>query len=371
MSLKRLFLVFICFQTLAGLLHSQTDTSLYHIPELAECCDGQLLRSEFIFSYESRPTHQCHASTIEEIDGGFIAAWFGGTHEGHKDVGIWVSINTKGSWSQPVEVVNGILDNGLRYPCWNPVLFEPEGSPLLLFYKVGPGPQKWWGMLITSDDNGKSWSEPQNLGSGIHGKLIGPVKNKPLQLNDSTIICPSSKEYTNENGELFWRVFFEISFNRGRTWKATGYINDGLDYDAIQPGLLVHPGNRLQALCRSKQNVITQSWSSDGGFTWTRMTVTDLPNPDSGLDAVTLADGRHVLVYNHTQSKAGFPEGRNMLNIAVSLDGSIWKPVVTLEKQEGEYSYPAIIQASDGLLHITYTYQRRTIKHIVIDPENL
>jgi len=153
--------------------------------------------------------------------------------------------------------------------------------------------------------------------------------------------------------------------------KVTEYINNGIEYDAIQPCILTHPGNRLQALCRSKQGVITQSWSDDGGFTWRKMSGTRLPNPDSGIDAVTMADGRHVLAYNHTQSISGFPEGRNMLNIAVSENGINWQPVMTLERQEGEYSYPAIIQSSEGLLHVTYTYQRRTVKHLVIDPAGL
>ncbi len=357
-----------CIQSFAVLLYSQTDTSSYSIPLLAECCDGTLMRSEYIFSHESRLNHQCHASTIEEIGGGFIAAWFGGPHEGHEDVGIWISRNIKGVWTQAVEVVDGMINNGLRYPCWNPVLFKPKDGPLMLFYKVGPGPQEWWGMLATSNDDGQSWSKPHELGTGKHGKLIGPVKNKPLQLEDGTIICPSSIEYTDENGELFWRVFFEISTDDGHTFKATDYINDGVEFDAIQPCILTDNMNSLQILCRSKQNCITQSWSADKGRTWSEMTCTDLPNPDSGIDAVSLNDGRHVLVYNHTQSNSGFPEGRNMLNLAISEDGIYWEPVMTLEKQEGEYSYPAIIQASDGLLHITYTYQRRTIKYLVIDP---
>ena len=225
--------------------------------------------------------------------------------------------------------------------------------------------------MTTSDDSGKTWSKPIELGTGIHGKLIGPAKNKPVQLEDKTIICPASIEYQDESGELFWRVFFEISGDGGKSWEATGYINDGVKFDAIQPCILTHTGKRLQVLCRSRQNVITQSWSYDSGLTWSNMSATSLPNPDSGIDAVTLADGRHVLVYNHTQSRSGFPEGRNMLNIAVSENGLNWKPVMTLEQQEGEYSYPSIIQSSDGLLHITYTYRRRTVKHLVIDPESL
>jgi predicted neuraminidase len=98
------------------------------------------------------------------------------------------------------------------------------------------------------------------------------------------------------------------------------------------------------------------------------MRATSLPNPNAGTDAVTLKDGRQMLVYNHTIRGNDFPSDRNMLNIAISEDGKSWEPVMTLERQEGEYSYPAVIQAHDGLVHITYTYRRQSIKHVVIDP---
>ncbi len=101
------------------------------------------------------------------------------------------------------------------------------------------------------------------------------------------------------------------------------------------------------------------------------MTATSLPNPSAGTDAVTLKDGRQLLIYNHTTNKGDFPKGRNMLNLATSTDGANWKPVMTLERQNGEYSYPAIIQGEDGLVYITYTYRRKSVKFVVIDPSKL
>ena len=88
-------------------------------------------------------------------------------------------------------------------------------------------------------------------------------------------------------------------------------------------------------------------------------------NPSSGTDAVTLKDGRHLLIYNPV------PKGRTPLVIAVSRDGRDWKPVVTLEDEPGEYSYPAIIQTADGRVHATYTWKRERVKHVVIDPAKL
>jgi predicted neuraminidase len=264
-----------------------------------------------------------------------------------------------------MEVANGIQPSGDRHPCWNPVLFQPRSGPLMLFYKVGPSPRQWWGMLMTSEDDGRTWSSPRKLGKGPLGPLCGPVKNKPIQLQDGAILCPSS---TESDG---WRVHFELTRDLGKTWEVIGPINDGREFAAIQPTFLLHPKGRLQALCRSQQDVITQAWSDDNGRTWGPMTATSLPNPSSGIDAVTLADGRHLLVYNHTTRNQPFPAARQMLNVALSSDGRDWQSVLILERSEGQYSYPAVIQTSDGLVHITYTFNRETIMHVVLDPSKL
>jgi len=315
---------------------------------------GAVLKSEFI--YETAPFPACHASTIEDIPGGLIAAWFGGTGEKNPDVGIWVSRYNGKSWSPVVEVANGIQADGkTRYPTWNPVLFQPKNGPLLLFYKAGPSPSRWWGMLIKSTDGGETWSKPQRLPDGI----LGPIKNKPVMLPDGTLLCPSSSEH---NG---WRVHMEMTRDLGATWTKTDALNDGKEFGAIQPTILFHPGNRLQALCRSKQGHITECWSQNGGKTWGAMKATQLLNPSAGVDGVTLKDGRHLLVYNPVA------RGRTPLVVGLSKDGKEWQTVLTLENQPGEYSYPAIIQADNGLVHITYTWKRERIKHWVVDPANL
>lgn len=336
------------------------------LPGVAEPGTGGYLSGELIYPLDDTPTPQCHASTIVETPGGLVAAWFGGKHEKNPDVGIWLSRRLDDGWTNPVEVVNGVQSPDLRYPCWNPVLFMPADGPLMLFYKVGPSPSQWWGMLTTSKDNGQNWSAPRRLGENDRiGHLIGPVKNKPIQLPDGSILCPSSTEHDG------WRVHFERTTDLGKTWELIGPINDGKQFGAIQPSILTYGEGKMQVLCRSQQSVITQSWSEDGGRSWSKMSATSLPNPNAGTDAVTLSDGRQLLVYNHTTRWGGFPSGRNMLNVAVSEDGRAWKTVLTLEKEKGEYSYPAVIQAADGQVHITYTYQRRTVKHVVLDPNQI
>jgi len=318
-----------------------------------------IVQSEFLF--ETAPFPSVHASTIAETREGLVAAWFGGTREGAPDVGVWVSRHVKGAWTAPFEVATGAQPDGTRHPCWNPVLFEMPDRSLALFYKVGPDPRNWWGVVRTSRDAGQTWGEGQRLPEGI----LGPVKNKPVRLADGTMISPSSTE-SNDKPSL-WRIHFERSLDAGRTWTVArpAVITDAPELHAIQPSILVHSGGRLQAVGRSRSGRVFQTWSEDGGKTWTPLTVTTLPNPSAGTDATTLRDGRHLIVYNHTT------KGRSPLNVALSRDGTAWEAALVLESEPGEYSYPAVIQTSDGKVHITYTWKRQRVRHVVVDPARL
>ncbi len=322
--------------------------------------DG-IVTEEFIF--EKAPFPSCHASTIAETPEGLVAAWFGGTRERHPDVGIWLSRIEHDQWTKPVEVANGIVSDTMRYPCWNPVLYQiPEGE-LILFYKVGPSPSKWWGMMMKSADNGKTWDMPEELPEGY----IGPVKNKPVLLEGGNLLCPSSTEGDG------WRVHLEMTPDFGSTWTSTGPINDSRIYNAIQPAVLVHADGMLQILCRSRNAVIAASWSQDNGRTWSLLQPSGLPNNNSGIDAVTLADGRHMVVYNHVKTPANAGKGyRTPLNVAVSEEGKNWYAALILEDSEiSQYSYPSVIQTSDGMVHVVYTWRRERIKHVVINPESI
>jgi predicted neuraminidase len=292
-----------------------------------------------------------------ESKGALMAAWFGGTQERALDVSIWLSRHENGAWTPAEEVANGVHDKErVRYPTWNPVLFRGSSGPLLLFYKEGPSPETWWGMVKTSDDNGRTWSQAKKLPKNIYG----PIRNKPVQLEDGTILCGSSAE------DAGWRVHMERTKFPWFSWQRTGDLNSAMEYGAIQPTILVHEDGQIQILCRTKQHVITESWSNDNGFTWSRMLPTELPNPNSAIDSVMLNDGRALLVYNHAA------RGRAVMNVAVSPDGKKWSGALTLENTPGaEFSYPAVIQTSDRMVHITYTWKRERIKHVVIDPSKL
>jgi len=311
------------------------------------------------FLYSIPPFKQCHASTLVELsDNSFLAAAFGGTREGNKDVAIWLSRYENNSWQEPTRVATGASANGIVYPNWNPVLYKTAPTELVLFYKTGPSPRAWWGMYKVSLDNGHTWGPPQRLPEGI----LGPIKNKPVTLTNGTLLSPSSTETRTTEG-LSWKVHIEKSIDGGKHWVKIP-IDPETPYDVIQPSILVHSQDSLQILCRSRNDAIMQSFSYDGGNTWSAISKTSLPNPNSGTDALTLTNGTHLLVYNPLINGK---DDRSKLNIAYSEDGNTWEDVYVLEDQtKGEYSYPAIIQDEDDNIHITYTYQRKNIKHLTL-----
>lgn len=324
--------------------------------------EGMIKKSEFIYEADEVPFPSCHASTIEVTPSGLVTAWFGGTHEKHEDVGIWVSRHVDGDWTIPVEVANGIQDDTLRYPSWNPVLYY-QNDTLVLFFKIGPNCADWWGEMIISTDNGKTWSDPVRFPDHIWG----PIRNKPVLLDNGTLLCPSSTEYDG------WRAHMEWTTDMGETWNRTKALNHGDSLSAIQPTILQHEEGKLQILCRTRQDRIYTAWSADQGKTWTDLEPIALPNNNSGIDAVTLQDGRHLLVYNHVD-RSSSDDRRNRLHVAISEDGINWAAVATLEDDEdtgNEYSYPAVIQTPDGIVHITYTWRRELIKHLALDPTEI
>ncbi len=338
---------------------------------LAVCIYGQDPAGELIFQPGSVPFASSHASTIVELKGGMLmAAWFGGTGEGYPDVAIWGSRTDSGqsAWAAPVE-----LAREAAVPCWNPVLFHTKDGRLWLYYKFGPSPSTWTAARKYSDDEGKTWSPVEHLPAG----LIGPVRAKPLVLPDGTIVSGSSTEAYHS-----WAAWIERSTDNGKTWTRTGPIVPPADVikpgsgdetahvpgsrewnettGIIQPSVVSLGGTHLRFYARSTANIsrITVADSFDNGVTWTGARPIALPNPNSGIDAVALKDGRVVLVFNNTTT------GRTPLNLAVSEDGEHFKVFDTLEDAPGEYSYPAMIQGSNGDLYITYTWDRKSIRFV-------
>jgi len=319
-----------------------------------------IVTDEFVFTKAVFP--ECHAATIAETPEGLIIAWFGGMKERYKDVCIYCSRQVNSQWTEPIKVADGVFNDSVRFACWNPVLYQISGGDLLLFYKIGPDVAGWTGWMKRSADNGKTWSSAVALPEGY----LGPIKNKPLLL-DNRIVCPSS---TEKGG---WKVHFEVTDDSCKNWSMVGPINDGKTWNVIQPSILTYSDGRLQVLCRSRNRCIAQAWSTDRGKTWSDFEATTLPNNNSGTDAVTLKDGRQLLVYNHVLPAGKEVKGpRTPLNVAVSKDGKTWFASLVLEDSPiSQYSYPSVIQSADGMVHIVYTWRRERIKYVKIDPSKL
>ena len=380
-----------------------------------------IVKDEFL--YERTYFPEAHASTIVELkNGDLVAGYFGGTHERDPDVCIWVNVKKKGSnvWSAPILAADGVLSlddtnarmmglSGLkddttpatagpigtpdsydyitkttrlstvsprlkRKACWNPVLYEMPNGELWLFFKIGSSVGDWTGWLAKSKDGGRTWSNKQPLPEGF----LGPIKNKP-ELIGGRLLCPSS---TESKGWRFHMEILDLSDGRWKTdcpvrdlaWKyvpveSTEAIktddNKLHPIDCIQPSILKLKDGRLQVLMRTHNARLATSYSSDNGDTWTPVTLSEVENNQSGTDALTLRDGRHILIYNNFATILNTPKGvRTPLSLALSDDGQTWHHWLTLEDSPiDQYSYPAIIQGRDGTLHCVYTWRRQRIAY--------
>ncbi len=334
---------------------------------------------EFIFKPGSTSFPESHASTIVALKNGeLLAAWFGGTKERAPDVAIWSARYAQGRWSAPVELARE-KDGDKGVPTWNPVLFHTRDGRLWLYYKAGESPGTWSGARMWSEDEGRTWSKMERLPAGI----LGPIRAKPLVLEDGTVVSGSSVE-----AYKVWAAWIERSTDGGESWKKIGPITVTEAQDKaepptpepamdspelrekdkgprmfegiIQPSVVSLGGEHLRIYARSRTLAakVVVADSMDNGVTWSKTHFLDVPNNNSGLDAVALKDGRVVMIFNDT------PRGRSPLNLAVSRDGEHFRVFATLEQGAGEYSYPAIIQARNGDLEMTYTWHRQTIKHV-------
>jgi predicted neuraminidase len=306
----------------------------------------------FEFLFDSAPFRSCHASTVVELkNGDLLAAWFGGTAEGNPDVAIWTSRRANGRWSPPAALARE------RTATYNPVLFHTSDGRLWLYYKFGNSPRTWSGARRFSTDEGQTWSAIEHLPEGTYG----PIRAKPLVFPDGTVVSGTSVE-TAES----WTAWIERSLDRGAHFTRIGPITCA-GKGIIQPSVIDLGDRHLRFYARSNADTkrICVADSYDRGVTWTQAHALDLPNPNSGIDAVALGDGRVVLVYNHSESQ------RTPLTLAVSSDGEHFRTFATLEDQPGEYSYPSMIVGKDGDLHITYTWRREKIRYARIPKSDI
>ncbi len=332
------------------------------------------MRAELVYSLTEPPTPQCHASTLCLLSNGTLcAAWFGGTKEKDPDVNIWFSRRINDSWERPRCVASA---PGAH---WNPVLYVVNDQ-ILLFYKRGENCRTWRTFLTVSNDGGKSFVP---FGELVPGDVLprGPVKNKPISVGDR-ILAPSSME------SPFWYAFIDRSEDGGKTWTKSNDITadadaaealkewkKGIDISSekkypgiIQPTLWNTSEKDVYALFRSKCGSVFRSESHDGGISFSPAVPISLANNNSGLDAVRLKDGRILLVCNPITVM----EGRSPLSVMLSSDNGVsFSKLIDLETALGEFSYPAVINAPGGGVHISYTWYRKSICHVYLSKEEL
>ena len=347
----------------------ETGSGKYSFTEKLPMRDSSIVTDEFLYTKATFP--ECHSATIAETTkGDLVATYFGGTKERNPDVCIWVSRKVKGSkeWTKPQMVADGIINDTLRKACWNPVVYQIPQGDLVIYFKIGSKVSDWSGWMVRSKDGGKTWSKREPL----QKDFLGPVKNKPV-MSRGRLIAPSSIE---SNG---WRLYFEYSDDMGKTWQRTDYVEaDSITIDgkkklkdlAIQPSIISLKDGRLAALARTRSEHIGITYSEDNGKTWSKLKLIDTPNNNSGLDAVTLSDGNHVLICNDKPIPNGIKNGKGLrtpLSLMTSSDGESWQHWMTLEDSPiSQYSYPSITQTSDGHIHCIYTWRRQRIKHVEV-----
>ncbi len=315
------------------------------------------------------PLPMAHVASLCELpEGSLAAAWYAGSHEGSQDVSIYFAtrpLRNQSSWSQPRAIVtrDSAAQELNRYirKIGNSVLFsDASGKLWLLYVTVSVG--GWSGSslnLKTSTDGGQSWTPSQRLTLSPFFNVSELVKNRPVLLNDGNWLVPIYHELAGKFPELLWlRETPEV------TYATKSRISGGRS--AIQPALVPLTSNMALAFCRdtSRRKRIWVARTTDTGRHWSTLESLDLPNPDAGLDALRMADGRILLVFNDSNV------GRENLRLAFSKDeGQTWTRVATLAEGAGtEFSYPFVIQTRDGDIHLVYTWKRKGIKHLAFNP---
>ena len=308
-----------------------------------------MFEARFIFEeMPDRPSHHC--ASIAELPGGdLLATWYAGTHEGHPDVAIVCSRLPAGEkeWTTP-EVLVDVPDK----PGGNTVIFHDGAETLFHFYDIIEG--KGWSeamlYLDRSNDGGRTWE-----GARVFDERPGMmVRHRPVRLSTGRLLLPAYDERP-------WEGFCYISDDDGETWRESGpMVADG---GCIQPAIIERGDGSLHALLRAAEG--GRAWecdSLDGGETWSRCVRSDLRNPNSGADMIRLASGEVIACFNDSET------ARTPLALALSMDeGRTWTARHDLESEDGKYSYPTLMQASDDRVHVVYTWRRLRIRHVCFD----
>ena len=351
------------------------------------------------------PTPMCHGSCLTALpNGSLLCVWFGGSREGAADTEIYFSVGrprytavkekkpdsgrehihdgrvqetleVSCDWTEPVCITN------MPEACWNPVLLV-QHEHVLLFFKTGNKIADWKTMVMLSRTDPVYWGHPRPLVPGDATGGRGPVRTKPILLPSGRICAGGSIE----RGE--WQCFCDYSDNYGITWNRTALLGLNLlalnlpedgehghtepvavselpplsaqsfnGRGVIQPVIWQELG-RLHMYMRSTEGYIYSSVSEDEGKHWTDPQPTELYNNNSGFDVIRVPGGRLFLACNPVRGNWG---ARTPLALFMGREnGSRWEMFLRLEKGKGEFSYPSLTYAFNGLW-VSYTYNRENI----------
>jgi predicted neuraminidase len=266
-------------------------------------------------------------------------------------------------WSPPQRVVDRVMAaeelERVVKKVGNAVVFaDRKGLVWMVYVTVSMG--GWSGSALnvkTSPDEGRTWSKSRRLTLNPFLNVSSLVRNKPILTTDGRIGLPVYHELAIKYPQMLW-----LTPGTDGTVAEYRIRNLTAETDLIQPTLVPLDGDRVLMLLRdqSERRQVRTAFSDDNGWTWSEAAASGLPNPDSAIDALRLGDGRILLVYNDAVS------GRENLRLAVSGDaGRTWQPGPVIESARGkEYSYPCLAEGRDGRIHLTYTWERKRIRHI-------
>jgi predicted neuraminidase len=314
--------------------------------------------SELIFDkIPGFPVHHC-SSITEAPNGDLLVTWYSGSYESADDQALFISRRKKGSgtWSKPE-----LLLKSPGNPPGNAIVWTDELKRVWLLWGRMDGTQPMmrgtgWSQCRlfyrTSSDNGVTWTKDQPF---FHDTLGWLPRNLTLKLHDGTLVVPISDELNGHGVDL---SFFLATKDNGATWTQSGIMRGG-----EQPTFIERSDGTLLAYLRVRPN-IKSAESHDGGKTWSEPTPTQWKNPDAGISMWKLKNGHVILVFNNQDNS------RSPLHIGLSTDEArTWGKPLQLESNPGEYSYPSVMQSSDGTIHIIYTFRRYSIKHIEMNED--
>ncbi|MHC4526302.1 MAG: exo-alpha-sialidase [Planctomycetota bacterium] len=298
-----------------------------------------------------------HCSTLTECgNGDLLCLWYGGSYEAADDQKLWLARRKKGrrTWGRP----EAIAGNSLT-PAGNAIIFTDGIGRVWVLWgkKIGDRPRRRGSggtgriMYRISADNGYIWTEEKIFGRELGVRDGWGLRHVPPWLSTGEMCLALSG--LKDQGDDLKSLYIMKTADNGKMWETSAPYRGG-----SQPTVIERDDGSLFVMMRGKP-IIKQALSKDGGKTWSEAKESVLPNPNAGIAMCKLKNGHVVLVFNNTS------KGRSPLNIVRSLDGGrTWETPLALETNPGEYSYPCVIQASNGSIQISYTYRRYTIKHV-------